>query len=92
MFINEKDETLTDVALPGHRSEAVAAAMAVINEEKALSFRQAFKMYWKAAVWSALLSTALVMEGYDVGIVRITLESRSLYLHPGQFLLWSSRV
>lgn len=69
MFLNEKEDATNVAAVSGHRSEVVAAAMAVVNEEKSLSFRQAFKMYWKAAAWSALLSTALVMEGYDVGIV-----------------------
>ena len=30
----------------------------------------AFKKYKKAVLWSCLLSTALIMEGYDVVIVR----------------------
>ena len=33
--------------------------------EKIMSFRQAIKLYPKAAAWSVLLSTAIVMEGYD---------------------------
>ena len=33
--------------------------------EKKLSFRQALKLYPKAVGWSVLLSTAIVMEGYD---------------------------
>ena len=33
--------------------------------EKRMSIRQAFKLYPKAVGWSILLSTAIVMEGYD---------------------------
>lgn len=71
MLYNEKGEPNTAVAHSGGQSEAVLAAIEAINQEKSLTFRQAFKMYWKAAVWSAALSTALVMEGYDVGIVSV---------------------
>lgn len=33
--------------------------------EKQMSLRRALKLYPKAALWSVVLSTALVMEGYD---------------------------
>lgn len=39
------------------------------NEEHALTFRQAFKKYRAAALWSMLLSACLIMEGYDLGSV-----------------------
>lgn len=36
------------------------------NVEKSMSIRQAFKTYPKAVMFSIILSTAIVMEGYDV--------------------------
>lgn len=54
---------------PGHESHHVTLATAAIEEEKRLGFKAVFRLYYKAAIWSALLSTALVMEGYDIGIV-----------------------
>lgn len=64
----------TTVPAISHHPEAepshhVTLATLAIEEEKRLGFRQVFRLYYKAAIWSALLSTALVMEGYDVGIV-----------------------
>ncbi|RSH89188.1 hypothetical protein EHS25_002300 [Saitozyma podzolica] len=50
-------------------SQLVEAAMAASEAEKAMGFRQVVRIYWKAAVWSMLFSFALVMEGYDVGII-----------------------
>lgn len=38
-------------------------------EEHALTFRQAFRKYRAAALWSMLLSACLIMEGYDLGSV-----------------------
>ena len=39
------------------------------NGEKDMGFRETFKIYRKAMMWSMILSTALIMEGYDVVIV-----------------------
>ena len=40
-------------------------ARAAADAEKRMSIREAFKLYPKAVGWSILLSTAIVMEGYD---------------------------
>lgn len=37
-----------------------------VQDAKAISLRQSFKVYPKAVMWSVFLSTALIMEGYDV--------------------------
>ena len=37
--------------------------------EKAMSFTQAIKLYPKAVGWSILLSTAIVMKGYDTALL-----------------------
>jgi hypothetical protein len=42
----------------------------VANFDKGMGFRETLRIYRKAAVWSVVLSTALIMEGYDVVIVR----------------------
>lgn len=39
------------------------------EEEHALTFLQAIRKYPKAVVWSVLLSTSIIMEGYDVVLV-----------------------
>lgn len=38
--------------------------------DRQLTIPQALKKYKKAVLWSCFLSTALIMEGYDVVIVR----------------------
>jgi len=46
------------------------------DQEKTMSLRQAIKLYPKAIGWSVVLSTALVMEGYDLALLN------NLYAHP----------
>jgi SP family general alpha glucoside:H+ symporter-like MFS transporter len=46
-------------------TEASGAA----NKEKEMTLKQAIKLYPKAVGWSMLLSTAIVMEGYDVILI-----------------------
>jgi SP family general alpha glucoside:H+ symporter-like MFS transporter len=50
-------------------SEAARGA----ESERSMTFWQALKLYPKAVGWSMLLSTALVMEGFDVGFSHLTL-------------------
>lgn len=46
-----------------------AEAHDAANIERNMSIAQAFKLYPKAVSWSILLSTAIVMEGYDVSLL-----------------------
>jgi len=48
---------------------SVQNAMAAAAEEKAMGFKAVMRIHWPAAMWSCLFSLALVMEGYDLGIV-----------------------
>ena len=48
---------------------AVHDAMAAAAEEKAMGFKAVMRIHWRAAMWSCIFSLALVMEGYDLGIV-----------------------
>lgn len=41
--------------------------------EHELSFTSALRVHYKPALWSVFLSTALIMEGYDMGSVRDSL-------------------
>ena len=47
-------------------SESKAARLAAVAEHETTLW-QALKSNKKAAMWSILLSTTIVMEGYDVG-------------------------
>jgi hypothetical protein len=40
--------------------------------DRLLTIKQALKKYKKAVFWAMLLSTSLIMEGYDLVIVRCT--------------------
>lgn len=44
-------------------------AKGAAHTEKTMSFAQAIKLYPKACGWSVLLSTAIVMEGYDTALL-----------------------
>ncbi|KAF2268013.1 putative MFS maltose permease [Lojkania enalia] len=46
------------------------------NDEKSMSLAQAIKLYPKAVGWSVVLSSALIMEGYDLALLG------SLYASP----------
>ena len=65
----------------------VAAAMAGMKEEKALGFKKTLVLYRKAALWSMCISLALVMEGYDVGIV-----SQATISIVHVILLWTDQL
>ncbi|KAG6368605.1 hypothetical protein INS49_002818 [Diaporthe citri] len=53
-----------------------AQAQHAASEEKTMSLRQALKLYPKAIGWSVLLSSTLIMEGYDLALLG------SLYASP----------
>jgi SP family general alpha glucoside:H+ symporter-like MFS transporter len=48
-----------------HETEYVEAKQAA-EEEHQLTLRQAIRQYPKAILWSVLLSTSIIMEGYDI--------------------------
>ena len=51
--------------------DLVNMAHEAAEREKAMPFKEALKLFWPGAIWSMCLSLALVMEGYDVGLVRL---------------------
>lgn len=52
------------VAMPDHREVAHNASKATEMEQK-MSLREGIRLYPKAVAWSMLLSTAIIMEGFD---------------------------
>lgn len=71
------------VAHTGMTDQLVAKAHAAAEAEKVMPWRQAVSIYWRGGLWSMGLSVALVMEGYDVGLVSTSLhqEYRSSQLN-----------
>jgi hypothetical protein len=52
-------------------SEHIQAAIAFGEEETKLSLPQLMRLYYPAALWSMALSSALIMEGMDTGLVSL---------------------
>ena len=50
-------------------AERNTEAKGAVEVEKAMTLTQAIKLYPKAVGWSVLLSTAIVMEGYDLSLL-----------------------
>ena len=59
-----------------HYVSLVEGAQAATTKEHQMSLWQGLKLYPKAIMWSVILSTAIVMEGYDVVLMG------SFYAHP----------
>ncbi|KAK9476108.1 general substrate transporter [Lipomyces japonicus] len=57
-------------------SYGVTEAKRASDQEHAMPFLQAIKTYRKAAMWSMIVSTCIIMEGYDIVLVG------SLYAQP----------
>ncbi|KAH6986685.1 alpha-glucosides permease MPH2/3 [Ilyonectria destructans] len=56
--------------------ELIEAAVAASDAEALLPRKELFRLYWPAAVFSMLLSLALVMEGMDTGLIN------NFFAHP----------
>ena len=54
---------------PATEIERLADAQDAIAQEHDLSFSQALKLYPKGVFWSIVMSTAVVMEGYDIKLI-----------------------
>jgi MFS transporter, SP family, general alpha glucoside:H+ symporter len=47
----------------------VSSAKAATEKEQKMTLREGVKLYPKAIAWSMLISTCIVMEGYDVCLI-----------------------
>ncbi len=70
--VQQLDRNTTDTATLVSQAQLADAA------DRTLTIWQAVRKYKKAVFWSTLLSTALIMEGYDVVIVRVVLRNTGL--------------
>lgn len=71
---NDKIITLTDAQLARTNASdldpaLVAEGQAMMTDEKERSTVDTLKTHWRAAVYSLILSSALIMEGYDAVVV-----------------------
>jgi hypothetical protein len=76
----------TDVAL-------LKLGQQVVSKQKEESFTQSWRNHWRAALWSMVLGTALIMEGLDTSMVRrIALMQKKKRGEadrtPAQLVLW----
>lgn len=62
--VDEPVHVVTDMS-----DDLIAMAQRAAEVEKAMPFKEAIKIFWRGGLWSMGLSLALVMEGYDVGLV-----------------------
>ncbi|KAL3418206.1 sugar porter family MFS transporter [Phlyctema vagabunda] len=65
-IMTDSATTIRDISVNPHVAELSAEAKDATQHEHSLSLLQALKLYPKAVGWSILLSTAVIMEGYDV--------------------------
>ena len=67
---NQKDDTLRkmSVAVP-NLAELTADAKVAADMERKMTFREGFRLYPKAIIFSFCISLAVVMEGYDTWLI-----------------------
>lgn len=65
----EKMQTREDEEDAGGDIKDISLAKQGADEEHSLSFLQAIRKYPKAVFWSVLLSTSIIMEGYDIVLI-----------------------
>lgn len=58
---------------PGPASDSstkvIQNAKAATDKERSMTLLQGIRLYPKAVMWSVLISTCIVMEGYDISLV-----------------------
>lgn len=59
----------------GQHTTLIEEALALTEAESKLGLWQIFKLYYPGATYGLLLSLALVMEGYDTGLVSLAFGS-----------------
>ncbi len=70
LHLEKEDMQRMHAQLGSDYDDVVANAKAAAeHEHRDLGVVAAFRAHWKAALWSIGLSTALVMEGYDVVVI-----------------------
>ena len=67
---DKKDLSAQDHIVPlGATDRVIQAAKAAAKKEESMTLLQGIRLYPKAIAWSMLISTCIVMEGYDVCLI-----------------------
>ncbi|KAH7309836.1 general substrate transporter [Stachybotrys elegans] len=64
----------------------IALAKQAAQDEHNLTFMQAIRRYPKAAMWSVLVSGAIIMEGYDIVLISSFLAQPAFRRHYGEYI------
>lgn len=65
------DREIEEVQRAEGQTDLIRQAQESNEADRKLTIRQAVSKYRKAVFWAMFLSTSLIMEGYDVTIVRL---------------------
>jgi SP family general alpha glucoside:H+ symporter-like MFS transporter len=66
---NDTERVANDTEGDGSTSSILRNAKAGAEKERKMTLLQGIKLYPKAIAWSMLISTCIVMEGYDISLV-----------------------
>lgn len=86
-MINE-DEKVETVTLEHQSSDGardIELAKQAAEADHSLSFTEAIRKYPKAVMWSVLLSTSIIMEGYDIVLLSSFFAQPSFMKRYGEF-------
>lgn len=61
-------------------SSILKDAKAAADKERSMTLWEGIRLYPKAIAWSVLISTCIVMEGYDISLVTNFCESPQAFL------------
>ncbi|KAK0371609.1 maltose permease MAL31 [Colletotrichum paranaense] len=64
----------------------LAMAKQAADDEHKLGFMEAIRRYPKAAMWSVLVSAAIIMEGYDIVLISSFFAQPAFKRHYGEYL------
>lgn len=67
-----------DVPLKAHTA-VIDNARSAADKERSMTLLQGLRLYPKAVAWSMLISTCIVMEGYDICLINNFCRSYTIY-------------
>lgn len=70
-----------DMARLKAKDQLIHNAKAATDKEQSMTLMQGIRLYPKAIMWSVLISTCIVMEGYDVCLIN----NFCVFFHPSQW-------
>lgn len=75
-FVSEKDDKVSTESMDVYAQEYMAKFLDISNnakendnKEKSMTLKEGLKTFPKAALWSVILSSAIIMEGYDLNLI-----------------------